>query len=65
MTPSQISQYAGIGYVHVHLPTNIVIYGEFIPGDQVPSLQEQNIWVFTTGNASAKLKGDTIIKIEK
>ena len=47
------------------MPTNIVIYGEFTHENQVTSLNEQNFWVFTIGTDIAKLKGDTIIKIEK
>jgi hypothetical protein len=65
MTASQIFKFVGIGYVYVYMPTNIVIYGEFTHENQVTSLNEQNIWVFTIGTDIAKLKGDTIIKIEK
>jgi hypothetical protein len=47
------------------MPTNIVMHGEFITANQDPSLMKKNIWVFTAGEYGAKLKGDSIIKIEK
>jgi hypothetical protein len=65
MTASLISEYVGIGKVYVHMPTNIVMYGEFISANQIPSLKNQNVWIFSVGKNKTSIKGDMIIMIVK